>query len=30
MTKIEVKITKNAEKDMMLIYEYILNDLKSP
>ncbi len=30
MVKIEVKITKNAEKDMMLIYEYILNDLKSP
>ena len=30
MAKIEVKITKNAEKDMMLIYEYILNDLKSP
>ena len=30
MAKIEVRITKNAEKDMMLIYEYILNDLKSP
>ena len=30
MTKIEVKITKNAEKDIMLIYEYILNNLKSP
>ena len=30
MAKIEVKITKNAEKDIMLIYEYILNDLKSP
>ena len=30
MAKIEVKITKNDEKDIMLIYEYILNDLKSP
>ena len=30
MAKIEVRITKNAEKDLMLIYEYILNDLKSP
>ena len=30
MAKIEVTITKNAEKDMMSIYEYILNDLKSP
>ena len=30
MDKIKVTITKNAEKDMMSIYEYILNDLKSP
>ena len=30
MAKIKVTITKNAEKDMMSIYEYILNDLKSP
>ena len=30
MVKIEVKITKNAEQDIKLIYEHILNDLKSP